>query len=58
MPVLGCFHIDPKLVEAFERLESLGTLPELATENVFEFLLYLHGKIVKKRVKQAKVRGC
>ena len=33
--VLSYFQIDPKLVEAFERLESLGTLPELATENIF-----------------------
>ena len=30
--VLDCFHIDPRLVEAYENLRSLGTLPELAKE--------------------------
>ena len=45
--VLGYFQIDPNLVEAFESQKSLGTVPELATDYVFEFLLYKLGKIRK-----------
>ena len=55
--VLGSFLIGPKLDAASETLKCLGTLPELATENIFQFLLYLWQKIMKKKVKQVKMRG-